>query len=145
MPSLFPSKGILWDVFSSQAPYDKYHSNPPMNRDLPYSLDQRRFSAWSAADDMKTKAGALSDEAQREISRASAAAQAKAGGIELYSLKYYSACTFGGLIACVSLHKEQGVAPRLNFHTGSDTYCGHTAGPGQVSSTGRPQDVQWEL
>jgi solute carrier family 25 phosphate transporter 3 len=30
-------------------------------------------------------------------------AQAKAGGIELYSAKYYAACTVGGILACVRL------------------------------------------
>jgi solute carrier family 25 (mitochondrial phosphate transporter), member 3 len=38
----------------------------------------------------------------KEFSKASNAAQAKAGKIELYSAKYYAACTFGGIMACVS-------------------------------------------
>lgn len=44
----------------------------------------------------------LSAEASHNIAKASAKAQQKAGNIELYSLKYYEACTLGGLIACVS-------------------------------------------
>ena len=44
----------------------------------------------------------LSDAAAAEYQKASATAQAKAGKIELYSAKYYAACTFGGLMACVS-------------------------------------------
>ena len=59
--------------------------------------------AFSAAEDAKGKAQALSAEAQREIQKASSAARAKTGEIELYSAKYYAACTFGGLIACVGI------------------------------------------
>ncbi|KAL8919174.1 MAG: hypothetical protein Q9208_006934 [Pyrenodesmia sp. 3 TL-2023] len=100
MPSLFPTTGILRDVFSSQATHAKCHSNPQLDQGLPNTPKQRRFPAWSAVDDVKSTAGTLSLEAQKEISKASAAAQAKAGQIELYSLKYYAACTFGGLLAC---------------------------------------------
>lgn len=53
---------------------------------------------------MKSKAGALSNEAQKEIAKASSAAQAKTGQMELYSPSYYAACTFGGLMACVSFY-----------------------------------------
>lgn len=53
-------------------------------------------------DDAKNKAQKLSKEAQAEFEKASSKAQAKAGKIELYSGKYYAACTFGGLLACVS-------------------------------------------
>ena len=53
--------------------------------------------------DVKAKAAALGTGAQKEYQKASAAAQAKAGTIELYSAKYYAACTLGGLLACVSL------------------------------------------
>lgn len=53
-------------------------------------------------DSAKDKAVKLSNEATKEFEKASSAAQAKAGKIELYSGKYYAACTFGGLLACVS-------------------------------------------
>jgi solute carrier family 25 phosphate transporter 3 len=53
-------------------------------------------------DDAKDKANALSAEAAKEFEKASAKAQAKTGHIELYSAQYYAACTFGGLLACVS-------------------------------------------
>lgn len=139
MPSLFPTKGILGDHFSHQIPYAKSASN--------FSSPQKhsRFSAWSAVDDMKTKAGALSSEAQKEISKASSAAQAKNGQIELYSLNFYAACTFGGLIACVGHKDSIETAHLLNAEAGYHTYCGHTTGPCQVSSTGRSQDVQGEF
>ncbi|KAI4191530.1 MAG: hypothetical protein LQ348_003509 [Seirophora lacunosa] len=104
MPSLFPTTGVLGDVFSPQLAYTKHLSNPKPKQDLLHPPKHTRFPAWSAVDDMKTKAGALSNEAQKEISKASSAAQAKAGEIELYSLKYYAACTFGGLVACGVTH-----------------------------------------
>lgn len=51
---------------------------------------------------MKEKAQELSAEAAKEYEKASKKAQAKAGSIELYSGKYYAACTVGGILACVS-------------------------------------------
>lgn len=43
----------------------------------------------------------MSEGAVKEFEKASAAAQAKTGQIELYSGKYYAACTLGGIFACV--------------------------------------------
>jgi solute carrier family 25 phosphate transporter 3 len=60
------------------------------------------FPAWSAIDDAKSKADAVAHQAEREYNLASKKAQEKAGKIEPGSLKYYAACTFGGLLACVS-------------------------------------------
>ena len=48
------------------------------------------------------RAKELSQEASHELAKASAKAQKDVGGIELYSPKFYAACTFGGLVACVS-------------------------------------------
>ena len=97
MPSLFPSSSILQDAFSSHQPFRQAKAEY-----LKSSSHRDRFAAWSAVDDVKSKAGSLSTEAQKELSKASQTAQAKAGTIELYSGKYYAACTFGGLVACVS-------------------------------------------
>ncbi|KAL8909381.1 MAG: hypothetical protein Q9207_000216 [Kuettlingeria erythrocarpa] len=101
MPSFFSTTNILRDAFSSQA---IYASNPPLEQHSPNAPKQRHFSAWSTIDDGDTKAGALSVEAQKEISQASVGARAKTGQIELYSPKYYAACTFGGLMACGVTH-----------------------------------------
>ena len=43
----------------------------------------------------------ISEEAKRELQHASQVAQQKTGKIELYSPKYYTACTIGGVFACV--------------------------------------------
>ena len=97
MPSLFPSYSVLQDAFSLHQPFRQAKAEH-----LNSSSCSDRFAAWSAVDDVKSKAGNLSAEAQKELSKASQTAQAKAGTIELYSGKYYAACTFGGLVACVS-------------------------------------------
>jgi solute carrier family 25 (mitochondrial phosphate transporter), member 3 len=59
------------------------------------------YGTYSVVDDAKAKTKQLGAEASKEFEKASAAAQSKAGKIELYSGKYYAACTFGGLLACV--------------------------------------------
>jgi solute carrier family 25 phosphate transporter 3 len=53
-------------------------------------------------DEASKKTQKLSHEAAKEFEKVSAKAQAKAGKIELYSKEYYAACTFGGMLACVS-------------------------------------------
>jgi solute carrier family 25 phosphate transporter 3 len=39
----------------------------------------------------------------KQLDKASHVAQDKIGKIEMFSPKYYAACTFGGLLACVRL------------------------------------------
>lgn len=104
MPLLYPTHSTLHRAFSAQTPNTQVRKEPRSPRTSPNEAPVGRFTAWSAADDMKNKASALSNEAQKEIAKASSAAQAKTGQIELYSLKYYAACTFGGLIACGLTH-----------------------------------------
>lgn len=58
------------------------------------------YPAYSTIED---KAKKLSAEATAEFNKASAAAQAKTGAMELYSGQFYAACTLGGMMACVSL------------------------------------------
>jgi solute carrier family 25 phosphate transporter 3 len=106
MPLLFPTQGTLHDCFHPAIPFSRRPENPVQPNTAPKrsSLQARPelYTAWSVVDDAKNKANALSQEAQKEFEKASATAQAKAGHIELYSAKYYAACTFGGLLACVS-------------------------------------------
>lgn len=66
-------------------------------------LRREPFSAWSAIDDVKKTADSIAHEAAREYTVASQKAQEKAGHIELWTPKYYAACTVGGLLACVSV------------------------------------------
>ena len=70
------------------------------------------FPIASVIDDAKSKANRLSDEASAELAKASSKAQAKVGGIELYSAKYYATCTLGGIMACVSGSQYRGCCSR---------------------------------
>lgn len=103
MPLLFPSQDILHDVFHSSIPFGRLQSNGERQR-TPLQARSELYPTWSVVDDAKAKANALSSEAAKEFEKASAKAQAKAGTIELYSPKYYAACTFGGLLACGLTH-----------------------------------------
>lgn len=103
MPVSYPTQGALNDVFSTRHPLTRQQPSS-LPKEQPLSNAPRpRFMAWSAAEDIKSKASALSDEAQKELQKASATARAKTGQIELYSSKYYAACTLGGLMACVGI------------------------------------------
>lgn len=104
MPFLFPSPNTLHNAFHHSAPFGSYEAPAPLpiSKRTPFQARTELFPTWSVVDDAKEKANALSAEATKEFEKASAKAQAKAGAIELYSAKYYAACTFGGLLACVS-------------------------------------------
>ncbi|KAL8714759.1 MAG: hypothetical protein Q9220_001272 [cf. Caloplaca sp. 1 TL-2023] len=104
MSPLFPTTAILQNTLSHQSPFPPPKSSLSTQSKSPHTSPESRYPVWSAVDDMKTKAGSLSSEAQKEISKASATAQAKTGQIELYSANYYAACTFGGLVACGLTH-----------------------------------------
>ena len=99
MPIVIPSQKTLSEVFGSSSPFSRPKPNAPTRE---HPLKRPIFSAWNAVDSVKDKAGQLSNEAVREYEKASTIAQQRAGKIELYSPKYYAACTFGGLLACVS-------------------------------------------
>ena len=97
MVGLFPTQSAIAQSFLPTSCYYK-----PAK---PVEHPQKRpiFSAWAAADAVKDKAVELTDAATREMEKASNKTQAKVGGIELYSGKYYAACTIGGILACVSI------------------------------------------
>ncbi|KAG0650673.1 phosphate transporter 3 [Hyphodiscus hymeniophilus] len=107
MPLLFPTQGTLHDCFHPAIPFGRRPEAfaEPISAPKRTPLQARDiYTAWSVVDDAKNKANALSVEAQKEFEKASSKAQAKAGHIELYSAKYYAACTFGGLLACGLTH-----------------------------------------
>lgn len=98
--ALFPNHNALQECFTQTSPFvSRPAQSNPVNRH-----PRDAFQTWSAADDVKGKASQLSVEAQREYSKASGVAQAKANKIELYSGKYYAACIAGGVVACVRTH-----------------------------------------
>ncbi|KAE9381819.1 mitochondrial phosphate carrier protein-like protein [Stipitochalara longipes BDJ] len=106
MPFLFPTQDTLHNVFHPSIPFGRREAPAPRSvpKRTPLQARAELFPTWSVVDDAKKKAEALSAEATKEFEKASAKAQAKAGNIELYSAKYYAACTFGGLLACGLTH-----------------------------------------
>ena len=98
MTILFPTQRALYDVFAPQSSFKK----PKPQKTEPEARYRSPFVAFSPTEDAKSKAGQLGEGAVKEFEKASAKAQEKTGKIELYSAKYYAACTFGGLLACVS-------------------------------------------
>ncbi|KAL2064948.1 hypothetical protein VTL71DRAFT_4088 [Oculimacula yallundae] len=107
MPLLFPSQATLHSVFhpaNSSVRRDTSFEDAFPRQRTPLEARAELYPTWSTIDDAKNKASALSSEAAKEFEKASAKAQAKAGTIELYSAKYYAACTFGGLLACGLTH-----------------------------------------
>lgn len=106
MPLLFPTQGTLSDTFSSKLPFGQADSSAQLNKRSAQTSPADRYSTWSASEDIKNKASALSQEAASELRKSSQAIQARTGQIELHSAKYYAACTFGGLLACVGILAE---------------------------------------
>ena len=88
---MFPSEAAIVNVFASQHP--RTHSPVAMTGEVP--AKRTPFPAWNVIDETKK-------EASRELDAASQKAQATTGKIEPWTAKYYAACTFGGLLACVS-------------------------------------------
>lgn len=115
MPIAFPSHTVLRNAFGGVSPYASFHKKtqpaPVRNKWL---ARPELYSAFSVADDAKAKASQLSNAAVKELEKASSAAQAKTGKIELYSAEYYASCTFGGLLACVSLARNAIDIPLAN-------------------------------
>jgi solute carrier family 25 phosphate transporter 3 len=98
MPIVFPTASALGAQFSASNPTSFLQP-----RRTPREAPEHIWSAWSTSDDVKSKAAQVSDQAVKEYEKASAKAQQKVGKIEMFSAKYYAACTFGGLMACVSI------------------------------------------
>ena len=103
MPIVLPTQAALSAAFSPLTPYGQ--SKTPVSQAPKTNLRAREhlYSAWSVADDAKAKTSQLSDAAVKEFDKASSKVQQNTGKIELYSPKFYAACTFGGLLACVSM------------------------------------------
>lgn len=106
MTCSFPSQSALHTSFASSTFLSRPKARAAASGSPPA---QAIWTTWSAIDNVKDKAEQVKDKAEKatqgaakEYQKASSAAQQKVGGIELYSSKYYAACTFGGILACVS-------------------------------------------
>ncbi|KAK1769980.1 mitochondrial carrier [Phialemonium atrogriseum] len=104
MPPLFPGFETFQQTFGNTVLSVSRPQNELRSRSTPYQARPELYSAYSVVDDAKNKAQKLSNEAAKEFEVASQKAQQKAGKIELFSGKYYAACTFGGLLACGLTH-----------------------------------------
>lgn len=105
MAPLFPRHDAFTQCFTSpltSAPKQGSQAPAPDQPTRWQARPELYGAAYSTIDNVKDKAQKISTEATKEFEKASAKAQAKAGTIELYSGKYYAACTFGGMMACVS-------------------------------------------
>ncbi|KAJ4296088.1 Cu/Pi carrier [Collariella sp. IMI 366227] len=102
--TLFPSHDTLQQTLGTAYPRSRPQSQPNVSGPTPYQARLDLYPAYSIVDDTKDKAKKLSAEAAKDFEAASQKAQAKAGKIELYSGKYYAACTFGGMMACGLTH-----------------------------------------
>lgn len=103
MPSIIPTPQTLHSALGNCSIFPQRTSESPSPRSSKWA-DSSLYPAWSATEDAKKKAAQLSNAAAAEFEKASSKTQAKVGKIELYSAKYYAACTFGGLLACGLTH-----------------------------------------
>lgn len=103
MSPLYPPHSALSQTFGSSTPFSNLRSGQQQRSRTKYEARPELYGARSAVDDAKVKGQQLSDAAVKEFEKASNKAQQAAGKIELYSPKFYAACTFGGLLACVSI------------------------------------------
>ena len=106
MSGLFPRFDTLHKSFGTPSSINRPQSNYTSNasRSFEDEIGYWDIKAFSVVDDAKGKAKKLGAEATKEYEAASKKAQSAAGVIELYSPKYYAACTFGGLLACGVTH-----------------------------------------
>ncbi|KAF2674937.1 mitochondrial phosphate carrier protein 2 [Microthyrium microscopicum] len=103
MPLLPSTDALLYhSPFARYLRINSSSSEAPVEKK--WRANEKVYSAWSVGDDVKAKAAQVGDAAAKEYSKASAIAQNKTGAIEMYSPKFYAACTFGGLVACGLTH-----------------------------------------
>jgi solute carrier family 25 phosphate transporter 3 len=96
-PSIVPDRDVLQSSLANPGTNPRLQSGA-----TPWQARTELYPAFSVIDDAKDKTKKVGNEAVKSLEKASGTAQAKTGNIELYSGRYYAACTFGGLLACVS-------------------------------------------
>ncbi|KAL5594484.1 hypothetical protein BROUX41_001416 [Berkeleyomyces rouxiae] len=110
MAGIFPSSGdgpwsTVFTSLLSPAGNGKAASNPsakPKHTSLEARVEL--YGSYSIVESTKNAAHKLSEEAATELEKASLKAQDATGHVQLYTGKYYAACTFGGLLACGTTH-----------------------------------------
>ncbi len=145
MPLLFPTQGTLSDSFAPQVPFARPHDAYVAPRRTKYQARSELYPAYSAVDDAKIKASQVGNEAVKEFDKASQKAQATAGKIEPHSPKYYAACTFGGLMACVRRALRAELMGEAYEKIGPYAHGCHPSRFSEVSPPGRFEDVQGQF
>lgn len=95
---------LLWtNAFPYLGP--KFPSPQELDAVTPRNHPSRYFIS-SVTEDAKSKASQLSNDAKAELNKAKAkvGGTRSAGKIDLYSGKYFAACTVGGILACAPTH-----------------------------------------
>lgn len=127
MAYLYPRQDVLQRTFSGPSAFSqpqRHNGLQVRSKATPYQARPELYQIYSIVDDTKKGAKKLSAEATAEFEKASTAAQTKTGKIELYSAQYYAACTFGGLLACVSctgLAVQVPITPFLPYFHSNDS------------------------
>lgn len=101
---MFPSLNTLTHAFGICSLFPQRHSSERQSLPSKWLAKEELYPIWSATDDAKNKASQLSDAAAAELEKASSKVQEKTGKIELYSPRFYAACTIGGVLACGLTH-----------------------------------------
>lgn len=89
---LFPGFDTLQQTLGTPYPRGQLQSKASAGGPTPYQARLDLYPAYSIIEDAKHKGQKL----------AAGATKAEPGKLELYSGKYYAACTLGGTLACVS-------------------------------------------
>ncbi|KAL1836886.1 hypothetical protein VTJ49DRAFT_4528 [Mycothermus thermophilus] len=107
---LFPSYDALRRTLgttssdSRTGAQDHHQQTKPNSGPTPYQARLDLYPAYSVVDNAKDKAKKLGAEAVKDLEAASQLAQNKTGHIQMYTGKYYAACTVGGMLACGLTH-----------------------------------------
>jgi len=101
--TMLPTPATLSQAFAGCSAFPQRAPEAPLKQSK-WNARHELYPVWSAVDDAKNKAAKLSNAAAAELDKASSKVQAKTGGIEMYSAKFYAACTFGGVMACGLTH-----------------------------------------
>lgn len=101
MPLVLPSPETVVGAFAHRHSPSNTNKRPANPR--PESMERPLFPAWSTVDDVKKAAQSAEKGVAGEVDKASNKVQSKTGKIEMHSWQYFASCTFGGLMACVSI------------------------------------------
>ncbi|KAF2468057.1 mitochondrial carrier [Lindgomyces ingoldianus] len=104
MQSIFPTQKTLVQAFAGCSSFQSVNAESQSKYPSKWLARHELYPVWSTVEDAKNKAAKLSDAAVAELEKASHKAQDTTGKIVMYSPKFYTACIFGGVLACGLTH-----------------------------------------